>query len=123
MTIVLPLRTSSLAADGVPSPMGPDAVTFLVLRMCVEVTPPSSNGNHLPFIFLMHLVMVMRNVVCMHNEDDTAALSAHLLEQVQGMKKVGSATSWLPGAMRVSRTTLDVRPCITVRYWLLSCLR
>lgn len=65
--------------------MGPEFVTSLVLRLCVEVTPPSSSGNHLLFFLLMHLLMVMRNVVRVLNEEDTAALSAHLVEQVQGI--------------------------------------
>lgn len=97
--------------------MEPSVATSRVLRMCVEIVPASASGHHLPFILLMHLVMVMRNLVHSHSEEDTTALSTYLTVKAQGMKKVDAAAHWLPDAMLVSPTALDVRPCIMVCHW------
>lgn len=95
--------------------MGPDVVTSRVMRLCLEVTPNATTGNHLPFLLLFHLVMVMRNLASPHSEGDTSALSAYLSAKAQGMKKIDQAAHWLADAMGVSTTALDVRARITVR--------
>lgn len=98
--------------------MGPDAVTSLVLRMCLEVMPSKATENHLPIILVMHLVMVMRNTVYSHSDHETTALSTYLCEKVQSMRQVRDAGRWLADAMHVSVTALDVRRRITVCFWL-----
>lgn len=97
--------------------MGPDVVTARVLRLCLDVRPSATTGNHLPFLLLLHLVMVMRNLASPHSEQETSELSDYLSAKAQGMKKVDQAGRWLADAMGVSATALDIRSRITVRHW------
>lgn len=91
-------------------------MTSRVLRLCLEVTPVSPSGSHLPFIFIMHLVMVMRNVVHPHSDDETAALAEYLRDKAPGMKKMSFAMQWRANALGVSPTALDTKPRIMVRH-------
>lgn len=100
--------------------MTPDDVASRVLRLCLEVKPLSTSGNHLPFLLIMHFVMVMRNVVHPHTEAETTALADYLREQSRGMKKISVATQWLAQAMGVNVAELDSRARITVRHGLVS---
>lgn len=102
--------------------MTPDVVASRVLRLCQEVKPLSTSGHHLPFLLIMHLVMVMRNVVHPHTEAETTALADYLREQSRGMKKISVATQWLAQAMGVNVAELDSRARITVRHGPVSLL-
>lgn len=90
-------------------------VTSLVARLCLEVTPFSSSGSHLPFLLVYHVIMLMRNAAYCHNDEETSALASYLSEKVKSFKVVHDAGKWLAGCLGVTETALDVRARITVR--------
>lgn len=95
--------------------MGPEAVTSIVLRLCLEMTSGDpSSSPHINSLFIVHLIMVMRNVATLHSEEQTRALASYLTVQLQDARPADAAR-FLSTALRVRVTEVDVRERITVR--------
>lgn len=94
--------------------MRPDVVVSLMARLCFEVTPITPTGNHLPFLLVLHVIMLVRNAAHLHTDEETAALSSYLAQKAASFKTVHDAAKWFAGCLGVTEETLDVRERITV---------
>jgi len=99
--------------------MTPAEAFSLILRLIVVVTPiDGTNGCHMPFLLIVHLVMHFRNLAFEHNEQQTAALAAYLSTSMQS-SGIDAMGSFLCAALKVTDGTLDVVRRVVVRISLL----
>lgn len=66
--------------------------------------------------------MLLRNLVHVHSQEDTAALSLYLSREMRRLRTIEAVHRWLADVMRVSPTALDVKRRITVRNRLVTLL-